>query len=88
MGSEVDALVERRDGHQGGRLGGGKRARLVLRRAAEAWRYEIVNDPGTGSVAADGAGLAGIERRVREFLDEAPPASEGRGLDQPPPAVV
>lgn len=48
------------------RHGGGKRARLVLRRAAEAWRYEIVNDPGTGSVAADGAGLAGIERRVRD----------------------
>lgn len=55
------------------RHGGGKRARLTLQRVADAWRYEITNDPGATSAtsattgeATEGSGLAGIARRVED----------------------
>lgn len=49
------------------RHGGGKHARLSLTRTADAWRYEIANDPGPGGAQdIDGAGLAGIQRRIEE----------------------
>lgn len=48
------------------RHGGGQWARLALSCQADAWRYEITNDPSGAPPSADGSGLAGIERRVRE----------------------
>lgn len=49
------------------RHGGGRNARLSLMRADAIWRYEIANDVVPGVVAdADGSGLEGIGRRVRE----------------------
>ncbi|MBW1638703.1 sensor histidine kinase [Microbacterium resistens] len=49
------------------RHGGGRRARLTLRREAAGWRYEIVNDAPSDRLAdADGSGLEGIERRITE----------------------
>ncbi|WP_417506957.1 sensor histidine kinase [Microbacterium sp.] len=49
------------------RHGGGARARLALRRTADAWRYEIANDvvPGV-DVEHDGSGLEGVRRRIEE----------------------
>ncbi|MFJ2503075.1 sensor histidine kinase [Microbacterium sp. NPDC087592] len=49
------------------RHGGGARARLALRRTADAWRYEIANDvvPGV-EVEHDGSGLEGVRRRIEE----------------------
>lgn len=49
------------------RHGGGRRARLTLRREPSGWRYEIVNDaPSDRPADADGSGLEGIERRITE----------------------
>lgn len=49
------------------RHGGGKRARLSLTRTADAWRYEIANDPAPGGEhETDGSGLAGVQRRIEE----------------------
>lgn len=54
------------------RHGGGGRARLLLARAGDVWRYEIANDlvlhTGTEPEAADldGSGLEGVRRRIEE----------------------
>ena len=55
------------------RHGGGRWARLRLERSGSQWRYEVSNDPGSDSASGDaavdareGAGLAGILRRVEE----------------------
>ncbi|MGW8482724.1 sensor histidine kinase [Microbacterium sp. NPDC055903] len=48
------------------RHGGGRRARLLLRRSEAGWRYEITNDVGDAEGAGDGSGLEGIARRVKE----------------------
>lgn len=49
------------------RHGGGRRARLVLTRIADAWRYEIANDVTSGSEDEhDGSGLHGVRRRIQE----------------------
>lgn len=49
------------------RHGGGARARLALRRTADAWRYEIANDVIAGAeVEHDGSGLEGVRRRIEE----------------------
>ncbi len=48
------------------RHGGGKRARLSLRRSGAHWRYEITNDAGDAEDSPDGSGLDGIARRVQE----------------------
>lgn len=49
------------------RHGAGGRARLVLTRTPDAWRYEISNDvvPGV-ALEHDGSGLEGVRRRVEE----------------------
>jgi two-component system sensor histidine kinase DesK len=49
------------------RHGGGRRARLVLTRTDDGWRYTIVNDV-VGDVAQDaaGSGLDGVRRRIDE----------------------
>ncbi|MFJ2551064.1 sensor histidine kinase [Microbacterium sp. NPDC087591] len=49
------------------RHGGGHRARLVLVRAGDAWRYTISNDAvGDAPQDAAGSGLDGIRRRIDE----------------------
>lgn len=49
------------------RHGGGRRARLVLTRIPDAWRYEIANDAVPGvQVEHDGSGLEGVRRRIDE----------------------
>ena len=49
------------------RHGGGRWAHLSLKRAGEAWRYEIVNDAGDDqTVSEDGSGLEGVRRRAAE----------------------
>ena len=49
------------------RHGGGKRARLELRRTENGWRYLIANDRDAAAEAhADGSGLDGIRRRIAE----------------------
>lgn len=49
------------------RHGGGRWAHLSLKRAGEAWRYEIVNDAGGDqTVSEDGSGLDGVGRRASE----------------------
>lgn len=49
------------------RHGGGARARLALRRTADAWRYEIANDVIAGAeVEHHGSGLEGVRRRIEE----------------------
>lgn len=49
------------------RHGGGKRARLVLARTADAWRYEISNDAAPGvEPGREGSGLEGVGRRIAE----------------------
>lgn len=49
------------------RHGGGTRARLVLERTADAWRYEISNDAAPGTEPGrEGSGLEGIGRRIAE----------------------
>ncbi|MFK3676646.1 sensor histidine kinase [Microbacterium sp. NPDC090218] len=49
------------------RHGSGGRARLVLTRTADAWRYEIANDVAPGaSTEHDGSGLEGVRRRIEE----------------------
>ena len=51
------------------RHGGGRRARLVLTRIPDAWRYEITNDMVAGGVGSDGSGgsgLDGVRRRIEE----------------------
>lgn len=49
------------------RHGGGKRARLVLARTADAWRYEISNDAAPGAEPTrEGSGLEGVGRRIAE----------------------
>lgn len=49
------------------RHGGGHRARLVLARAGDAWRYTISNDTvGDAHQDAAGSGLDGIRRRIDE----------------------
>lgn len=49
------------------RHGGGRRARLMLGRVGDDWRYEISNDVASDApIGRDGAGLEGIERRVAE----------------------
>ena len=49
------------------RHGGGRRARLLLTRTADAWRYEIANDPAPGAAMEhDGSGLEGVGRRIEE----------------------
>lgn len=49
------------------RHGAGGRARLVLTRTADAWRYEIANDVVPGAAAErDGSGLEGVRRRIEE----------------------
>jgi two-component system sensor histidine kinase DesK len=52
------------------RHGGGRRARLVLTRDPDVWRYEIANDVVTGAVVRSdgpgGSGLDGIRRRIEE----------------------
>ncbi|MEV4777308.1 sensor histidine kinase [Microbacterium sp. LWH12-1.2] len=49
------------------RHGGGKRARLVLAREADAWRYEISNDVVPGiEPGREGSGLEGVGRRIAE----------------------
>jgi two-component system sensor histidine kinase DesK len=55
------------------RHGGGTRARLVLAKTGEGWRYEIANDlvPGAGD-ENPGSGLDGIRRRI---------ADAGGGID-------
>lgn len=49
------------------RHGGGGRARLLLTRTPDAWRYEIANDLVPGSAGEhDGSGLEGVRRRIEE----------------------
>ncbi len=49
------------------RHGGGRRARLLLARIGDAWRYEIANDRMPGApLDHDGSGLEGIRRRIEE----------------------
>lgn len=49
------------------RHGGGARARLVLTRIPDAWRYEIANDAVPGAeIEHDGSGLEGVRRRIEE----------------------
>lgn len=49
------------------RHGGGRRARLVLTRTTDAWRYEIANDAAPDAEAErDGSGLDGVRRRIEE----------------------
>jgi two-component system sensor histidine kinase DesK len=49
------------------RHGAGGRARLVLARTADAWRYEIANDVAPGAATEhDGSGLEGVRRRIEE----------------------
>lgn len=49
------------------RHGGGKRARLSLAKAPNAWRYEISNDrAGSVEKSSEGSGLEGIRRRITE----------------------
>ncbi|GGM40822.1 sensor histidine kinase [Microbacterium saperdae] len=49
------------------RHGGGHRARLVLARTGDAWRYTISNDAiGAAPQDAAGSGLDGIRRRIDE----------------------
>jgi len=44
--------------------GGGRWARLGLRRADDTWVLTVANDPGPGSAVGAGAGLEGIDRRI------------------------
>ena len=49
------------------RHGAGRRARLLLTRTADSWRYEIGNDTVPGAeLEHDGSGLDGIRRRIEE----------------------
>lgn len=49
------------------RHGGGDRARLLLRRDGEGWRYEISNDAVPGAEGSpDGSGLEGVRRRIAD----------------------
>lgn len=49
------------------RHGGGGRARLLLTRAGDAWRYEIANDVAADADSElDGSGLEGVRRRIEE----------------------
>ena len=54
------------------RHGGGGRARLLLTRAGDAWRYEIANDVAADAESEhdeadlDGSGLEGVRRRIEE----------------------
>jgi two-component system sensor histidine kinase DesK len=49
------------------RHGGGRRARLELRRTGDSWRYVIANDVnGHAEARAEGSGLDGIRRRITE----------------------
>ncbi len=49
------------------RHGGGTRARLVLSRTADGWRYEISNDVVSGAeTGSGGSGIEGIGRRIDE----------------------
>ncbi|MDY0910885.1 sensor histidine kinase [Microbacterium sp. CFBP9034] len=49
------------------RHGGGRRARLSLEQAGDAWRYEISNDVAAHAVASShGSGLDGVRRRIAE----------------------
>lgn len=44
--------------------GGGRWARLGLRRGGDTWVLSVANDPGPGSAVGAGAGLAGIAHRI------------------------
>ncbi|MFE7197103.1 sensor histidine kinase [Microbacterium oxydans] len=49
------------------RHGGGGRARLLLTRTGETWRYEIANDVAADAGSdLDGSGLEGVRRRIEE----------------------
>ncbi|WEK62148.1 MAG: histidine kinase [Candidatus Microbacterium colombiense] len=49
------------------RHGGGRRARLVLDRSGDGWRYMIANDTaGAGEADTVGSGLDGVRRRIDE----------------------
>lgn len=49
------------------RHGGGRRARLALRRVEGGWRYEVANDvTGRAPAGTVGSGLDGVRRRISE----------------------
>lgn len=49
------------------RHGAGRRARLLLTRTSDGWRYEIANDAAARSAAESiGSGLDGVRRRIAE----------------------
>lgn len=49
------------------RHGAGRRARLLLTRTTDSWRYEIGNDTVPGAeLEHDGSGLDGVRRRIEE----------------------
>lgn len=62
------------------RHGGGGRARLVLDRTADAWRYEIAND--ADPAAPDGTGGSGLDGVRRRIGDAGGTFEQRRGADE------